>query len=74
MVTLETIFLDSNSDPYRLLSRSIAAFEDKNDIVQSSATEDQAFPTAWFFEMYEKFYLLQLNESFQRCEGSQPNY
>ena len=75
MVTLTAIFLVSIDDPYMLLTMSIAEFEDKNNIAQSGGTECQTSPTARrLFEMNEKLYLLQLNESFQRCEGFPPNY
>lgn len=34
----------------------------------------KVFPTAWLFETYEKLYLVQLNSSSQRCEGSHSNH
>ena len=57
-----------------LLIMSVAEFEGKNNIAQSGGTEGQTSPTARrLFEMNEKLYLLQLNESFQRCEDFLPN-
>ena len=50
--------------PFMLLTMSIADFEDKNDIAQSSGPKGQTSSTAHsLFEMNEKLYLLQLNES-----------